>query len=161
VQAVRAAERLGSFDAVWASPLQRAAHTAAVIAESIGVGPVQVHPDLMEAGFGPWQGLTIAEIEQGWPGYLAERRRPEGAEPAEQVVARGLAALRHVAASAPGGELVVTHGGLVRSVCASLDRHDVHLPNLGACWFQVRNNGEVQVGEVVRLLDGPATGGTL
>lgn len=162
VQAVRAAERLGTFDAIWASPLQRAAHTAAVIAESIGVGPVQLHADLMEAGFGPWQGLTVAEIEAGWPGFLAERRRPEGAEPIEQVVARGMAALRHVAASAPGGEvLAVTHGGLVRSVCHSLDRHDVHLPNLGACWFHVHPDGAVKVGEVVTLLDQPATGHTL
>ena len=162
LQAVRAAERLGTFDAVWASPLQRAAHTAAVIAEAIGVGPVQLHDDLMEAGFGPWQGLTISEIEQGWPGFLAERRRPDGAEPTEQVVARGLSALRHVAASAPGGEvLVVTHGGLVRSVCHSLDRHEVRLPNLGACWFHVRSDGQVSVGEVVSLLDGPTTGATL
>lgn len=162
LQAVRASQQLGMFDAVWASPLQRAAHTAAVIAESIGVGPVQLHADLMEAGYGPWQGLTVSEIEQGWPGFLAERRRPEGAEPIDQVVARGLGALRHVAASAPGGEvLAVTHGGLVRAVCHSLDHHEVRLANLGACWFHVRSDGTVAVGDVVQLLDGPATGGTL
>ena len=80
LQAVAAGQQLGTFDAVWASTLQRAAHTAAIIAETIGVGPVQTHPGLMEAAFGPWQGLTVTEIEAGWPGYLEAHRRPDGAE---------------------------------------------------------------------------------
>ncbi|HAP77391.1 MAG TPA: histidine phosphatase family protein, partial [Acidimicrobiaceae bacterium] len=106
-QAVAVAEQLGTFDAVWSSTLQRAAHTAAILAEIIGVGPVQVHPGLMEAAFGPWQGLTIHEIEEGWPGYLAEHRRPEGAEEPEQVAQRALQAFREIAAEAPGGEVLV------------------------------------------------------
>jgi len=54
LQAVAAGEQLGTFDAVWASTLQRAAHTAAIIAEAIGVGPVQLHPGLMEAANLEW-----------------------------------------------------------------------------------------------------------
>ena len=44
LQAVAAAQVLGTFDAVWSSTLQRAAYTAAIIAEHIGVGPVQTDP---------------------------------------------------------------------------------------------------------------------
>ena len=90
LQAVAAARLLGTFDAVFASSLQRAADTAAIIAESLGIGPVQLMDDLMESSFGPWQGLTISEIESGWPGYLSEHRRPEGAEQPDHRSARAL-----------------------------------------------------------------------
>lgn len=162
LQAVAAADRLGSFDAVWASTLQRAAHTAAVIAESIGVGPVQLHPGLMEASFGPWQGLTVSEIEAGWPGYLAEHRRPDGAEAASDVVERALDAFRDIAAASPGGEvLVVTHAGLIRTVCRSLGDLDVRFPNLGGAWFAVHDDGRVAVGEQVQLIEPEAFRDTL
>lgn len=162
LQAVTAGEQLGTFDAVWASPLQRAAHTAAVIAEAIGVGPVQTHPGLMEAAFGPWQGLTVKEIEAGWPGYLAEHRRPEGAESHEQVTARALAALRDIAEATPGGEvLVVAHAGLIRTLCRTLAGLDVRFPNLGGAWFVVHPDGQVAVGEEVQLVEPSAFRNTL
>jgi probable phosphoglycerate mutase len=162
LQAVAAGEELGTFDAVWASTLQRAAYTAAVIAEAIGVGPVQVHAGLMEAAFGPWQGLTVAEIEAGWPGFLAEHRRPEGAEEPDTVVHRALAAFREIAAGTPGGEvLAVTHAGLIRTVCRALGEHDVRFPNLGGCWFLVHDDGGVTVGEHVQLVEPNAFRDTL
>ncbi|MFM2078676.1 MAG: hypothetical protein RJA49_2566 [Actinomycetota bacterium] len=162
LQAVAAAEVLGTFDAVWASTLQRAAHTAAIIAEHIGVGPVQLHPGLMEASFGPWQGLTVAEIERDWPGYLAEHRRPDGAEPPEQVVDRALAAFRDIAGTTAGGEvLVVTHAGLIRTVCRALGQHDIRFPNLGGTWLIVHPDGRVAVGEQVQLVEPTAFRNTL
>ena len=161
-QAVAVAEQLGTFDAVWSSTLQRAAHTAAILAEIIGVGPVQVHPGLMEAAFGPWQGLTIHEIEEGWPGYLAEHRRPEGAEEPEQVAQRALQAFREIAAVAPGGEvLVVTHAGLLRTVRRALDAADIRFTNLGGCRMEVHADGRVVAGDAVQLVDPVAFGDTL
>lgn len=161
-QAVAVAEQLGTFDAVWSSTLQRAAHTAAILAEIIGVGPVQVHPGLMEAAFGPWQGLTIHEIEEGWPGYLAEHRRPEGAEEPEHVAERALAAFRDIAAEAPGGEvLVVTHAGLLRTLRRALDAADIRFTNLGGCRMEVHPDGRVVAGEPVQLVDPVAFGDTL
>ena len=123
LQAVAAAKLLGTFDGVYASSLQRAADTAAIIAEIIGVGPVQLLDDLMENAFGPWQGLTISEIEAGWPGYLAEHRRPEGAEQPDAVFARGVRALRMIAANHPGQQaLVITHAGVMRTLHRQLLR---------------------------------------
>ena len=162
LQAVAAAEQLGTFDAVWASTLQRAAHTAAVIAEHIGVGPVQLHPGLMEAAFGPWQGLTVAEIEAGWPGYLAEQRRPEGAEEPEAVVARAVQACNDIAMASPGGEvLVVTHAGLIRTLCHVLGHLEVRFPNLSGTWLIVHPDGRVAIGEQVQLVEPSAFRNTL
>lgn len=161
-QAVAAAEQLGAFDAIWSSTLQRAAHTAAIISELLGIGPVQTDSGLMEAAFGPWQGLTIHEIEAGWPGYLAEHRRPDGAEQPEAVTERALAAFRRVAAASDGGEvLVVTHAGLIRTVRRALGADEVRFTNLGGCWFHVHADGRVEPGEQVQLVDPTAFGDTL
>src|SRR5690606_3013114 len=83
-QARAAGATVGAVDAVVASPLERAHHTAVAISESVGVGPVLVLPDLMERHAGEWQGLTRAQIDEQYPGYLADRgehrRRPPGWE---------------------------------------------------------------------------------
>lgn len=168
LQAVAAAKVLGTFDGVYSSSLQRAADTAAIIAEVIGIGPVQLMDDLMENAFGPWQGLTIKEIEESWPGYLAEHRRPEGAEPVVDVFARGVRALRTIAANHPGQEaLVITHAGVMRTLHRQLlmgkgdDGASLRFANLGGCWFHVFEDGNVEVGEVVNLIDPQAVGDTL
>src|SRR4249919_1885580 len=62
-QAIHAAERIGAVDAIIASDLQRAAETAFIIAEAIGVGPVITEPQLRERNVGEWSGLTRDEIE--------------------------------------------------------------------------------------------------
>ena len=162
LQALAAADQLGAFDAVWASTLQRAAHTAAIIAEQLGIGPVQLHPGLMEAGFGPWQGLTHAEIDAGWPGYLAAHRRPPGAEQPEEVVRRGRAALGEIATATPGGDvLVVSHGGMLRQLCRDIGGVELGFPNLGGAWFAVHDDGRIAVGEEVQLIEPTAFRNTL
>ena len=69
-QALHAARNLGTVDAIVASDLQRASETALIIAEALGVGPVVLEPGLRERDAGEWSGLTRAEIERDWPGYL-------------------------------------------------------------------------------------------
>ena len=155
-QAVAAGEALGTFDAVWASTLQRASLTADIIAEQLGIGPVNLDERLVEVGYGPWQGLTRPEIEAGWPGFLADLRRPDGAEAYEEVVGRITAAFRDIAAASPGGEvLVVAHGGMLRALRRSLGSadHDDHIPNLGGARFFVHPGGRIVAGELVSVID--------
>ena len=154
-QAVAAGTVLGTFDAVWASDLQRARHTAEIIAEAIGIGPVQIDPRLRETDVGPWEGLTHSEVESGWPGFLAAHRRPEGFEPYEEAASRMGAALRDIAAQQPGGEvLVVSHGGVIRALRRSLDAPDEHLPNLAGAWFACDTDGRLTAtGMVAPLAD--------
>lgn len=162
LQAVAAGQALGTFDAIWSSTLQRAANTAAIIAEGLGIGPVQLEPDLMENAFGPWEGLTVPEIEAGWPGFMADNRRPEGAEQPDEVSARGLGALRRIAAQYPGGEvLIITHAGLIRTLRRAVDGSDVRFHNLGGCWFHVHHDGRVVAGDPVQIVDPQAFGDTL
>jgi broad specificity phosphatase PhoE len=52
------------------SPLARARETADSVAAALGV-PVRVEDDLRECAFGDWEGLTFAEVEEGWPDEVA------------------------------------------------------------------------------------------
>jgi phosphoserine phosphatase len=52
-------------EAVYSSPLSRAARTAEVIAGHFDL-PVQVHPGLTDIDYGKWQGLTPDEVREQW-----------------------------------------------------------------------------------------------
>jgi probable phosphoglycerate mutase len=132
-QARAAADALGTVDAVFASDLQRALETATIIASALGVLPVLVDQGFRERSAGEWEGLTRAEIEEAWPGYLdppadahagfasAGPRRPPSWEGDESVVARALAALHRVRDHVGDGHvLTVTHGGLIYALEAHL-----------------------------------------
>lgn len=152
-QAFHAAQRVGTVDVICASPLDRALHTARIISEQLGVGPVVVDADLVERDAGEWQGLTRAEIEQQWPGYLATGRRPDGYEDHPELLARAVAVLARIEAEFRGGQvLVVTHGGFIGAI-----EHDAGLPwermpNLGGRW--VTHHGDrFEVGDRLVLVD--------
>lgn len=152
-QAQTAGELLGVFDSVWASDLTRARRTAEIVAESIGIGPVQIDARLRETDVGPWEGLTHREVEEGWPGFLEAHRRPEGFEPYEDAAARMGASLADIAAEQPGGEiLVVSHGGVIRALRRSLDAADEHLGNLSGAWFTCDADGTLRAGDVIAPL---------
>ena len=88
--------------------------------------------DLAERDAGDWEGLTRAEIEDGWPGYLATDRRPPGYEAHDVLVVRARAALDRVHAEYEGADvLVVTHGGLIGAVERDGGLPWERMPNLG------------------------------
>jgi broad specificity phosphatase PhoE len=175
-QALHASRALGAVDAIVSSDLQRAAETAAIISSELGVGPLVLDADLRERHAGEWQGLTRADIEREWPGYLGPpppiegspehraagavtqeagpRRRPPGWEADEDLLERALRALVRIHDLAPDGEAIaVTHGGLVYALEASLGEPFVRLPNLGGRWVDVGPNGPTRLGERVVLVD--------
>ncbi len=82
-QAQAAARRIAAgapIDAVVSSPLQRAAATAAIAAGELGLTAL-IDDDLRETDFGDWEGFTLAEIQQRWPGAAAAWRRDPGQAP--------------------------------------------------------------------------------
>lgn len=126
---------------VVASPLQRAHQTATIVASAIGV-PLAADARLQERDAGAWTGRTRTEIEDGWPGYLAGGRRPEGFETDDVLHGRALAAVADVAAGASGPVLVVSHGGLIRVVERALGSEPHAVPNLGGLDIRVEPAGD-------------------
>jgi probable phosphoglycerate mutase len=153
LQAQEAANALGALDAIWASDLQRAAETALTIANALGVGPVVVDEDLRERDAGEWSGLTRDEIDERFPGYLADHRRPPGWESDEDLLARGLRALRRIGREVPGGDVVaVTHGGLIYTIEGHLGEPMMRIANVEGRWVIVEGD-KVTLGERLLLAE--------
>ena len=150
-QAKKATGHLSGFDAVVASPLCRAFETATILAEALSIGPVLADADLMEREAGPWQGRTRAEIEDEWPGFLGDGRRPDGYEPDSALLGRARAALDRIAARGDGSTvLVVTHAGVIYALEGSCGQPVVRVPNLGGRWFGLVD-GELRLGARVEV----------
>ncbi len=137
-QAAHAGLRLGAVDAVISSPLLRAHETAEILAEAIGVGPVQLVPELAERDAGPWSGLTRDQVEKGWPGFLAAEKRPDGYEQNPELLARVHPALDGLArAFGTASLLVVSHGGVINAIETMLGEPWVALANLDSRWITI------------------------
>lgn len=142
LQANHAAGRLGDIDVVVASDLHRARETAELIAEALGIGGVHLVAAFRERHAGEWQGLTKDEIEVGWPGYLADRRRPPGFESDESLARRTDDGLSEVLARHAGERvLVVSHGGVIYRREQMLGTTAGRIPNLGGRWFHAPGDG--------------------
>jgi probable phosphoglycerate mutase len=131
-QAEELADRLDEtdLDAVYSSDLQRARHTAEVVARRKGL-EVRTTPDLREVDVGSWSGLTRAEAEARFPeAYARWLKGEEGwedGETYEQLAARVVKAMKRMAAAHDGGRvLVVAHGGTIRAIHAAAFGVDVH-----------------------------------
>jgi broad specificity phosphatase PhoE len=152
-QAAVAAGSIGAVDGIISSDLLRAAETAAVISQQLGVGPVMVDERLRERDVGEWSGLTDLEIHKGWPGWLENNRRPGGFEDADSLLARVLEGFDAIHEANPGGSfLVVTHGGVIHTLARSQGLADIPVPYLAGVTVRVSAAGAT-VGERIALLD--------
>ena len=105
--------------AVYSSDLSRARQTAAPLAARAGL-ELRIDAGLRERGFGDFEGLSFAQIEQRWPAQAARWRRrepdfgPGGGEVLREFRARVVAAVERLA-RAHRGECIalVTHGGVL------------------------------------------------
>lgn len=157
-QARVAAEAIGAVDVIVSSDLQRAIETAAIIAEVLGVGPVVIEPDLRERDAGEWSGLTRAEIERQWPGYLERQERPPGFEPLEPFRARIHAGFDRIHSSYHGGDvLVISHGGVLYSLEDDHGLRGGRIPNLGGRHI-VHHGDRLALGDRLVLVDDAALG---
>ena len=111
-----------SFDAIYSSPLRRAAQTAELLGGVLRT-PVSPTPGLAEIHFGEWEGLTWQEIEQRDPGYARRWMQDfpalaaPGGEPFPAFEERVLQQLDRFRVLAEDQRLlVVTHGGVLRVI---------------------------------------------
>jgi 2,3-bisphosphoglycerate-dependent phosphoglycerate mutase len=123
-QAGRVAQALAGevVDAIHSSDLERALSTAQAVAARHGL-PVGTDSGLRERGFGAFEGLTYAEIEERHPIEAQRWRRrepgfgPGGGEPLAVFYERAVAAVARIAAAHAGQSLVVVaHGGVLDCV---------------------------------------------
>ena len=108
------ADRLSGveFDSVLTSPRQRARRTA----ELAGFADAEVDDDLVEWGYGDYEGITTAEIRETVPGWTVWTHGSPGGETAEEVTTR---LDRVVARLSEGGRtLVFGHGHASRALTA-------------------------------------------
>jgi len=111
------------IDSLMASPLHRCTESLELL--ELGL-PVCLEPDLREIDFGRWEGKTFVEIEaqdpalvQGWAQGGRDFRFPEGESVAE-FTARIDTLKTRLMAIEDQTVLLVTHGGVIRSLICSL-----------------------------------------
>ena len=120
-EAEAAAERLADagIAAIYASPLERAQETAAIIGGRLDL-PVATHGDLNELDFGDWTGLTFDAVRQDprWPAWASHRSLSciPGGETMREVQRRMVETLMELRALHPeGGVVLASHGDPIRA----------------------------------------------
>ena len=112
-----------SWDGLYSSPLIRAVETAQIIGDQIGMSTAGTIDAIAERNYGEAEGLDYEHIERMFPGdaYVP------GRETHQEVADRVLPALIELAAARAGESLiVVTHGGVIRSVLNVVDPGVAH-----------------------------------
>lgn len=127
-QAELVAARLAkeNITAVYTSSLKRAKVTAQKIAEYSKLTAEEIH-DFREISFGPWEGLTINEINQNYAEhYKIYRESPAdfnmpGAETFLQVSLRFCNAIKQIIASHKDEKIViVSHGAAIKAAIMTI-----------------------------------------
>jgi broad specificity phosphatase PhoE len=120
-QAARLAQRLAreSFEAIYASPLERAKETAAAISTASHV-PVERAEALNEVDFGSWSGRTFDELDRDpawrrWNEWRSLARTPAG-ETMLDVQKRGVGLLLRLRDARPDvAAVLVSHADVIRA----------------------------------------------
>ncbi|MBL7256337.1 bifunctional RNase H/acid phosphatase [Paractinoplanes lichenicola] len=146
--------------AVVSSPLGRCVRTAEHIAAEVGAVPVTVVDDLIEVDFGLWEGLTFAEVLQGWPAEMnawldSTSVAPPGGESFQAAGKRVRGAMASILSSYGGGVVVlVSHVSpiklILRDALAASDAflHRLFLDAAGISTMDVWPDGNIAVRSV-------------
>jgi broad specificity phosphatase PhoE len=128
--------------AIWTSQLARAAETARIVGDALGIEP-RIDDRLAESRRGSWEGRSLDEIERSEPDAWAAWKRGggdfrfPGGESLAEHQARVLAVIEAVRAGDQPA-LVISHGGSIRcAICAS------HPRGLDCFWSIAVPNAEV------------------
>lgn len=131
-QAALAAERLAGYgiEALYSSGLKRAVETAQIIGGRLGLVPVIIE-EFREIDFGTMTGRSDEEILKEYADFRKERAMQTsdlpypGGENGADVVKRALPQMERICGAARERVAVVSHGGVIRSLCAYLLETDL------------------------------------
>ena len=163
-QAHDAARRLNGLRVhhVISSNLGRAQQTAQILQKTLVISEPDLIIDdrLAERDIGQWSGLVTDEIELQWPGRLDQWRRGEAEVPGGETeagmaarVIEGLrSALDSVSTQLVPVAVIVTHGGVMRTLDRLTNASERNVHNLDGRWFSLVDDAIVP-GEVVRLAE--------
>lgn len=113
-----------SPDLVVASDLRRATDTATVFVEATGVA-LRIDKRLRETHLGTWQGMTGAEVDEGWPGARVEWQAdphfaPPGGESRVEVATRAGEVVTDLDEGEDETVVLCAHGGLITALAGYL-----------------------------------------
>ena len=135
-QAQRLAQALAGegLDAIYASDLARARDTARMVACRAGLD-LRTETGLRERGFGSFEGLTFAEVEQRFPEQARRWRQrdasfgPQGGETLMAFYQRAVGSVTALAARHRGQHIaVVAHGGVLDALYRAASRVALDAP---------------------------------
>lgn len=152
-----------SFDAVYASPLQRASQTAAIASQSMAV---QTDERLIEVDFGLWEGKSkeafISEDESLWSAWMndpATAKAGGTGETGMEVISRVNDFFNSLAQAHPAGKiLIVAHNGVNRLYLAHKlgmplkNYRKLELDNAAVTEFTLDGQGELTLKRLNSLL---------
>ncbi|CAB4730290.1 MAG: hypothetical protein F2667_13280 [Actinobacteria bacterium] len=126
VRGLAARLRSEGVDAIWCSPLSRAAQSAEILAAELGIDLVTVREDLREYSVGALAGTdqdeaaVVGEVFGRWVGGDDQAQVP-GGETVAAVVARVMRVVEEVAQRHAGRTaVVVSHGGAISAAYPAL-----------------------------------------
>lgn len=112
--------------AVYSSDLKRTRHGAELIAEPHGLQPVTL-PELRELSFGKWEGMSLVELNEKFPGEMDRRIqhtelfRADGGESFQELNDRVIPKYLEITSRHPDEIIVLMcHGGVIRTILAHL-----------------------------------------
>jgi probable phosphoglycerate mutase len=103
------------------SPLSRCVQSAGIVGRVLGL-EFETVPDLKEIDLGAWEGLTVDEVRERFPGRYEARGsnlagfRPPGGESFADVQRRAWPAFDAAVAETDGPLAIVAHGGVNRTL---------------------------------------------
>lgn len=152
------------FTLIGASPLLRTRQTGAVLSEILQT-PLEICPELLARGYGPWEGKSISKIREEcslafdqmklWPLSKVFSAIPfPGIESYETVSGRAVPLLERYSAQ-PGNYLFVTHTGVVSSILIKLGFSGAKVPLLSQTGY-IRietEQGKLKIAQLEGLID--------
>lgn len=145
-QALEAGERIGDikFDAVFASPLDRAIETASLIS-GVERDKIQIDPRIIEVDFGKYEARSYFAMGIPMTLYWACPEifpAPKTVESIASMVKRSSEFLKEIESKDYENVLIVCHGGIIRALCGYME----DAPR-GIKWRPKPHNCEIRVYE--------------